>query len=287
MDFYLSALIQGSAFAGLALGIYLSMKIFNIPDITTDGSFTLGAALSSVLLSMQWPLYVVLLMVLAAGALAGACTGLIHTKLKVNPLLAGILVMTALYSVNLGIMGRSNIPVLAFDNLYQQFILFKNENLNTLWFLLLATLLLIALLSYILKSDYGLTMRATGMSDKMVQAMGVNTDRVKIIGLAMSNALTALSGFCIAQYQGFADINMGIGIVIAGLGSVIIAETFIRWFKLQRVLPILLLVCLGAVIFQQVIALVLSSGVNPTYLKLTTAAFVLFIVSMPRWRSSV
>lgn len=287
MDFYLSALIQGSAFAGLALGIYLSMKIFNIPDITTDGSFTLGAALSSVLLSMQWPLYVVLLMVLAAGALAGACTGLIHTKLKVNPLLAGILVMTALYSVNLGIMGRSNIPVLAFDNLYQQFILFKNENLNTLWFLLLATLLLIALLSYILKSDYGLTMRATGMSDKMVQAMGVNTDRVKIIGLAMSNALTALSGFCIAQYQGFSDINMGIGIVIAGLGSVIIAETFIRWFKLQRVLPILLLVCLGAVIFQQVIALVLSSGVNPTYLKLTTAAFVLFIVSMPRWRSSV
>jgi putative ABC transport system permease protein len=285
MDFYLTALIQGLCFAGIAFGIYISMKIFNIPDITTDGSYTLGGVVTGAMLTHNQPGYIILPAVLIAGALAGALTGLIHTKLKINALLAGILVMTALYSINLTILGRSNMPLLSMPNLFTIINLITNVNQNSLLILLIFVVGITLIIGYLLKTDFGIAMRATGNSEPMIRALGVNTDRMKIIGLAIANALTASSGYLIAQQQGFADISMGIGIVIVGLGSVIIAETIINWLQITSVWLSLILVLAGAIIFQFVLALTLNIGVDANLLKLVTAVFVLLIVGLPRLTS--
>jgi putative ABC transport system permease protein len=282
MDFYLTALLQGLCFSAIALGIYISMKIFNIPDITTDGSYTLGGAVTGIMLTHHQSTWVILPVVIVAGALAGALTGLIHTKLKINALLAGILVMTGLYSINLIVLGRSNLPVSDFPSLFNGFHLITDPNQNTLIIISIFVIVITFLIGYLLKTDFGIAMRATGNSESMIRALGVNTDRMKITGLALANALTALSGYLIVQFQGFADISMGIGIVIVGLGSVIIAETLINWFKITNVWISLILVLAGAVIFQLVLAFTLAIGVDPNLLKLVTAAFVLLIVSLPR-----
>jgi len=282
MDFYLTALLQGLCFSAIALGIYISMKIFNIPDITTDGSYTLGGVVTAVLLTNHQPTYIILPAVILAGATAGAVTGIIHTKLKINALLAGILVMTALYSVNLTILGRSNLPLINLPSLFTIVNVVGDTNQNTFWILAIFVILITFLIGYLLKTDFGIAMRATGNSESMIRSLGVNTDRMKITGLALANALTALSGYLVAQFQGFADISMGIGIVIVGLGSVIIAETLINWFKLTSVWLSLVLVLIGAVIFQLVLAFTLSAGVDPKLLKMVTAGFVLVIVSLPR-----
>lgn len=282
MDFYLTALLQGLCFSGIALGIYISMKIFNIPDITTDGSYTLGAAVTAVMLINHLPGYIILPAAMISGGIAGAITGLIHTKLKVNPLLAGILVMTALYSINLEIMGRSDLPLINTPSIFTAVNLVNDPNQNTLIILVFFVLIVTLLIGYLLKTDFGIAMRATGNSETMVRALGINTDRMKVIGLAMANALTAVSGYLITQLQGFADINMGIGIVIGGLGSVIIAETFISWFNITSIWLSLVLVLAGAIIFQMVLAVTLNIGVDANLLKLVTAVFVLLIVSLPR-----
>lgn len=282
MEFYLTAILQALCFSGLAIGIFISMKIFNIPDITTDGSFTLGGAITGVLLMAQLPPSLSVLVVMSAGALAGAFTGFIHAKLNVNPLLAGILVMTALYSVNLSLMGRSNIPLFNVSTLFSSAFFLQDLNQNAFIVLLIFVVVLLLVIGYLLKTDFGIAMRATGNSETMIKALGVNTNQMKIIGLALANSLTALSGYLITQFQGFADINMGIGIVIVGLGSVIIGETLIHWLKVKSILANLVLVIAGAVIFQLVLALTLNIGVDANLLKLVTAAFVLLIVSLPR-----
>ncbi|TAE39222.1 MAG: ABC transporter permease [Sphingobacteriales bacterium] len=283
MDFYLSAILQGLCLSAMAFGIFISMKIFNIPDISTDGTYTLGGVISGFFISQSYNSFAIVGLVTVGGALAGAATGFIHTKLKVNALLAGILVMTALYSINLSILGQSNLPLLNFPTLFTVINVFQNPTQNT--FLIVATIILILLImvSYVLKSDFGLAMRATGNSQTMVRALGVNTDNMKIIGLAIANALTALSGYLMTQLQGFADINMGIGIVIVGLGSVIMGETLINYFAITSVVKMLLTVILGAIVFQLVLAFALSLGINPNLLKLITAAFVLLIVGLPRF----
>lgn len=282
MDFYLTTLIQGLCLSAIALGIYISMKIFNIPDITTDGSYTLGAVVTAVLLTHHQPVYIILPAVIAGGAIAGAITGFIHTRLKINALLAGILVMTALYSVNLGLMGRSNIPLINVSSLFTLINLSADQNYNMFWILLGFIVVITFLVGYMLKTDFGIAMRATGNSESMIRALGVNTDRMKIIGLAIANALTALGGYLFSQVQGFTDISMGIGIVIIGLGSVIIAEAIINWRQITSVWLTLALVVAGAIIFQLVVAITLDIGVDPIYLKAVTAVFVLLIVSLPR-----
>lgn len=282
MDFYLTAFLQALCFSGIAMGIYISMKIFNIPDITTDGSYTLGGCVTGILLAQNLPVSIVLPVVMLSGAAAGGVTGIIHTKLKLNALLAGILVMTALYSINLTLLGRSNLPLLDFKTIYSSIMLAADLNQNTLIVLLSFVLILGLIIGYILKTDFGIAMRATGNSETMVRALGVNTDRMKITGLALANALTATSGFLMVQFQGFADINMGIGIVIVGLGSVIIGETLINWFKITSVWLSLVVVLTGAVVFQMVLAFTLSIGIDANLLKLVTALFVLIIVSLPK-----
>lgn len=283
MDFFLSAILQGLCFSGLAFGIFISMKIFNIPDITTDGSYTLGGVVTAILLTKEFPAAAVLPLVVFAGAVAGAITGFVHTKLRINPLLSGILVMTALYSVNLTLMGRSNIPLINTVTLFSAINIFENPIQNTLIIILFFVFVLAAILVYLLKTDFGIAMRATGNSETMIRALGVNTDRMKITGLAIANALTALSGYLITQLQGFSDINMGIGIVIVGLGSVIIGETFLSRFGITSIAAGLTLVLAGAVIFQLVLAFSLSLGIDATLLKLVTSVFVLLIVSLPRF----
>jgi len=282
MDFLLTAIIQGLCFSGIALGIYISMKIFNIPDITTDGSYTLGGAVTAMMFTHSLPFYVILPMVIASGALAGALTGLIHTKLKVNALLSGILVMTSLYSVNLTVMGRSNLPLRDYTTVFTWWKLLGDVNQNSLLMLVVFVGLMTLMIGYLLKTDFGIAMRATGNSESMVRAMGVNTDRMKIIGLAIANALTATSGYLITQFQGFADINMGIGVVIIGLGSVIIGETLINWLGILSVWKSLAVVLFGAVLFQLVLAFTLSLGVDAILLKIVSAVFVLLIVGLPR-----
>jgi putative ABC transport system permease protein len=157
-----------------------------------------------------------------------------------------------------------------------------DPNHNAFWILLLFVAIITLIIGYMLKTDFGIAMRATGNSESMIRSLGVNTDRMKITGLALANALTALSGYLISQLQGYTDISMGIGIVIIGLGSVIIAETLINWLRITSVWLSLILVLTGAVIFQFVLAITLDIGVDPIFLKVVTAAFVLIIVSLPR-----
>lgn len=282
MFFYLTALQLSLCLGAMAMGIFITMKIFNIPDITTDGSYTLGATVTAVLLTKNIPAYVVLPISMAAGALAGICTGLIHTKLKIDALLSGILVMTGLYSINLIVLGRSNLPLVNTPSIFSIVTLLHDDIYNQLIIGVVIIVLLGFVLTRLLKTDFGIAMRATGNSASMTRAMGVNNDRMKITGLAMANALTALSGYLVAQYQGFADINMGIGIVITGLGSVLIADALRLWLNITAIGIQIILVIVGSFIFQLVLAVTLSLGVDPNLLKLITALFVLLIVALPR-----
>ena len=282
MVFYLSAFLLGLCLAAMGLGIFITMKIFRIPDITTDGSYTLGAAVTAVLLTQGWPIWSVIPITIMAGAAAGVLTGLVHTRFKIDALLSGILVMTGLYSINLSVLGRSNIPLLNVETIFKALSIFDKQIYNEVWVGALFLAILSGLLAYLLRTDFGIAMRATGNSESMTRAMGINNDRMKIIGLAIANALTALSGFLVAQYQSFTDINMGIGIVLVGLGSVLIGDALISWLKVRKIWGQLLFVMLGCILFQMVLAIALSIGVHPNMLKLITAIFVLAIVGIPR-----
>lgn len=283
MPFYIDTLIVAFAYALMGWGIFVSLKIFNIPDITTDGSFTLGAAITAVLLP-EYGWFLAMLLGMCGGFLAGCATGIFHTKLKVNALLSGIITMTALYSINLFIMGRSNIPLLGFADVFASMSFLGAGIYVKLFTVMLVMILFGTILTFILTSDYGLSMRATGNSESMIRAMGVNTDHQKIIGLGMANAFTALSGSLVAQSLRFADVNMGIGIVIFGLGAVMIGETLAQLFKAKSMLMFLITVVLGCVTFRFLMAFCLQLGVNPNGLKLITALFVLIFVSLPQFK---
>jgi putative tryptophan/tyrosine transport system permease protein len=254
MEFYLTAIMLGLCLSAMALGIFITMKIFSIPDITTDGSYTLGAVLTAVLLTANWPAWLVIPVVMFTGAIAGSLTGLIHTKLKIDAL---------------------------FSYLHPFANITYNEALTVVIFIAL----LCGILGYLLRTDFGIAMRAVGNSASMTRALGINNDVMKIIGLAMANAFTALSGYLVAQYQNFTDINMGIGIVITGLGSVLIGDALIKWWGIRGISVQLIIVLTGSIIFQLVLAFTLSAGIDPNLLKLVTSVMVLLIVSIPRIRN--
>lgn len=285
MEFYLTAIMLGLCLSAMALGIFVTMKIFSIPDITTDGSYTLGAVLTAVLLTAHWSAWAIIPVVMLAGAFAGSLTGLIHTKLKIDALLAGILVMTGLYSVNLTILGRSNVPLLNVQTVFSFLHPFANDTYNQALTAVMFIGILSGILGYLLKTDFGIAMRAVGNSSSMTRALGINNDVMKITGLAMANAFTALSGYLVAQYQNFTDINMGIGIVITGLGSVLIGDALIKWLGIGSITTQLMVVLAGSIVFQLVLAFTLSVGVDPNLLKLVTSVMVLLIVSIPRLRN--
>ena len=276
MELWIGALNQGILYAFMAVGILITFRILNFPDITVDGSFTTGAAVTAVLITSGANPFAALAAGFLAGAIAGSFTGLIYTKMKINGLLAGILVMIGLYSVNLHIMGRSNIPLHKLPNIITFLNSFNPDLPEEIWIALCFTLIIFIfyrVISLFFKTDLGITIRAAGNNPEMALASGVNTDIINIMGLAMANGLAGISGGLIAQYQGFADINMGIGTLMIGLASVIIGESIFK--KSHSVYIMILSAVTGSVIYRIMIALALYFGMNPIDLKLFTALFVL------------
>jgi len=288
MELILGALALGFAYAFLGMGIFITMRIFNFPDITADGSLTLGAAITAALLSAGVDPYLTALAAMAGGFMAGALTGTLYTRFRINGLLSGILVMTALYSVNLRVMGRSNVPLINLPSVLTPLRDLGPEGYGQIvpiaLFLALAAIA-VALLSWLFRTDFGLAMRATGDNETMIAAQGVDTDAMKIIGIGIANALIALSGSLVAQYQGFADIGMGIGIIVFGLASVIIGDTLAGLFGDRfRIALKLACVIVGSILFRGLVAATLSLGLSPTDLKLVTAFFVFLTILLPQAR---
>ncbi len=275
MELWTGALNLGFLYAFVAIGIYITFRIHDFPDITVDGTFTTGAAVTSVLVvSGIDPIAAVAASFFACAA-AGSITAVINTRLGVNSLLAGILVMTGLYSINLHIMGRSNIPLLDTPGFFT-FLGRANPGFpGELWTAFCLAVITAAswlAVSIFFKTDFGLSMRASGNNPIMARAAGINVDRVKIFGVAISNGLVGISGSLVAQYQGFSDIGMGIGTVVTGLASVIIGEAII---KKHSVYAWIASAIIGSVIFRFMIAVALYAGMDPIDLKLLTAVFVL------------
>jgi len=294
VGFILHSLEEGFLFAILALGVYISFRVLNFPDLTVDGSYPLGAAVAAVMILKGMNPFFALLFSTLAGALAGFLTGSLHTKLKITPLLAGILVMIALYSINLRIMARPNISLSEYLGYKTAITILRGVNLpiKSEYFIPLVffaiAMGLKLLLDLFLHTEVGLAIRATGDNEQMIRAEGVNTDTTKLIGLSLSNALVALSGGLFAQYQGFADVGMGIGMIIAGLASVIIGEAIIR----GRTVGLMTLgAIVGAIIYRLAVAGALKWGYNfgfrPTDLKLLTALLVIAILAFPFLRAKI
>ena len=259
---------QSLIFAIMVLGVYISFRILNFPDMTVDGTFPLGAAISAKLLTLGVNPYLTLLVALVAGAAAGAVTGLSHVKLKVKDLLAGILVMTALYSVNLRVMGKSNIPLFEEDNIF-----------NTEYSMMITIVVLILIskfiLDYLLKTKFGFALKALGDNENLIVSLGLNEEKYKIYGLMIANAFVAFSGAVLAQYQGFADVGMGTGIIVIGLASIIIGDTL---FGKRRRFAGTTIVIIGSILYRGVIAVTLSMGMDASDLKLITSVIVIVIL---------
>ncbi len=275
MEVWIGAVNLGFLYAFMTMGTFITYKYYAFPDITIDGSFTTGAAIGSILIIHGWSPVAAIPVAFLAGALAGFFTGLIHTKFKVDGLLSGILVMTGLYSVNLHIMGKSNISLLNQPTLQWMFEKF-NPGFDPEWWtgilFLLIMIIFWLLMTWLLKSDFGLTMRATGNNPVMVSAQGISVDRMKISGISFSNGLVGISGAMVAQYQGFADIGMGIGSIIYSLAAVIIGQAL---FPGRKVIVCVASVIIGTVIFRISVAAALMIGFDPNDLKILTAFFVL------------
>jgi putative tryptophan/tyrosine transport system permease protein len=275
MELWVGALNLGFLYAFMTMGVFITFRIHDFPDITVDGSFTSGAAAAAVLLTAGVNPAAALAAAFLIGAVAGCVTALINTRFKVNGLLAGILVMTALYSINLHIMGRSNIPLLNQKTLFS-WLTALNPGLHPEVWTALAIAVLMAgfwfLMSLFFKTDFGIAMRVTGNNPTMASANGVNVNRMTIFGVALANGLVGISGALVAQYQGFADIGMGIGTVVIGLAAVIVGESVLR---LNSMFARVLSVIIGSIIFRLMIAVALYVGMNPIDLKLLTAVFVL------------
>jgi putative ABC transport system permease protein len=296
MTLLLGALTIGLILSLLALGIYISYRVFDIADITVDGSITFGAAICAVLIVNHVNPLLATLAGFAGGVAAGTVTGVLQAKCKINPLLSGILVMTGLYSVNLHVMGKSNIPLLSAESLTVW-----AEHVGQAWFgsaevslggWMVSTRDLVTLMTvsamivtaclglyWFFRTELGTAMRASGDNPQMIRALGVNVERYRIMGLALSNGLVAIAGALLAQYQGFADAQMGIGMVVWGLASVIIGESLTG----SRSLGLAIYGAVaGSILFRLLVAIALRWGLNPNDLKLVTALFVFAALVLPR-----
>ena len=268
IEMLLGTLEQSFIFAVMVLGVYISYKILDFPDMTVDGSFPLGAAVAAASIVKGVNPVLALILAMAAGAAAGFITGMIHVKLRVTNLLAGIIVMTGLYSINLRIMGKSNIPLFSVKHLF-------NGNVSAI--VVVAVILLIVKLGmdFLLKTKFGFALKALGDNESLIISLGLNEKTLKIYGLMLANSLVALSGAVLAQYQGFADVGMGTGTIITGLASIIIGDAL---FGKKKVIKISMMVIIGTIIYRTIIALSLKVGMNASDLKLITSALVVIII---------
>ena len=274
----LGSLELGMIYAVLALGVFLSFRTLNMPDLTVDGSIVTGMAVSAVICAGGGNAFAALAGAFIGGALAGLATGLLHTKLKIQAILAGILVMMASYSVNLRIMGKTpNIPLTKSETIYKvaDRLLEPTYGGIIMNFLLLAVI--IAVLYLFLQTRLGFVFRATGDNEDMVKACGVSCDSMKLMGLAISNGLVGLAGGMLAQNQAFADINSGVGMMVIGLASVILGEVI---FGTKTLLRRLIAAALGAVVYRIIMAQALYLGMESTDMKLVSAAIVAIALSL-------
>lgn len=296
MSLLIGSMTIGFILSLLAFGVVLSFRIFAFPDITAEGSITLGASVAAALLVGGFSPLAATLAGFASGMIAGAATGILHTRFNINGLLAGILVMTSLYSINLHIMGKSNIPLLTqttFASTAEKagaFVLGGRDSLNvwgwevstrdaSIFVFVIVMITLVSILLYLFfLTDIGTAMRATGDNSQMIRALGVSDGNMIIFGLAISNGLIALAGAILAQYQGFADVQMGIGMVVWGLASVIIGEALVGTRQLGFAITGAIM---GSVLFRLLVAIALRWGLNPNDLKLITATFVFLALILP------
>ena len=276
----------------LALGVFITFRILDVADLTVEGSFPMGAAISAVLITMGVNPWLTVVIAGIGGMIAGAVTGWIHTKLKIPALLAGILTMIALYSVNLHIMGKANISLLRMDTVYSAIHSMGISNAVALTIIGVVVTVVVGLfLFWFFGTELGTSIRATGVNPQMIRAQGVNTDTMIVLGLLLSNGFVAVSGALIAQSQGFADIGMGVGTIVIGLASVIIGEVLFASSSVVRKLfgnssfvLSLVAVVFGSIIYRIVIATVLYLGMPPNDLKLFTAILVALALSLPTWQ---
>jgi putative ABC transport system permease protein len=274
IDSLWGALESGLLYAFMALGVYITFRILDFPDLTVDGSFTTGAAIAAVMISHGYSPILASLSGFAGGLIAGACTGLLHTKGKINGLMSGILMMIALYSINLRILGKPNVSVYGLDTIF--------NSVEPLVIIPIIVIIVLALLGRFLYSDMGLALRATGDNERMIRSFGANTDLTKIIGISLSNGLVALSGAMLAQHSSFADSTGGVGMIVIGLASVIIGEAV---FGAKNVIHHIISVVLGSIIYRIVVALALRvEWLEASDMKLITAIIVIVALVLPSTR---
>ncbi|WP_419787941.1 ABC transporter permease [Pseudodesulfovibrio sp.] len=280
------AVEQGFAYGLMVLGVYLTFRVLDFPDLTVDGSLPLGASVAAVAVTSGHSPVLAIFMAGAAGFLAGAVTGILNTKFKILHLLASILTMISLYSINLRIMGRPNMTLLGKDTVVDWFRTYTGlpSYLSTPVLFAIICFVTVAVLVWFLHTEVGLAFLATGDNSQMITSQGVNTDIVIICGVGLSNAMVSMSGALVAQNQGSADVNMGVGTIVAGLASVIVGETVFGDKTIGRALVAALL---GSVLYRVVIALALglklgSFSFTPSDLNLITALLVIFALVMPR-----
>jgi putative ABC transport system permease protein len=276
VDFWSSILEQGLLFSVMVLGVFITYKILDFPDLSVDGTFPLGAAVTAAAISSGMNPLVATILSLGAGAIAGGVTGLLHVKLKITNLLSGILVMIGLYSVNLRIMGKANIP------LFNQTTIFSNPLKPILTIAIFAFVIKFGL-DFFLKTKFGLLLKATGDNPIMTTSLGIDIGTVKIIGLMLSNSLVALSGSMMAQYQRFSDVGMGTGIIVMGLASIILGEGILRRVPF---IVFTTMALVGSILYKTSIAFALELGFPPTDLKLITALIVIIALGVNQKRIS-
>ncbi|MFC1984680.1 ABC transporter permease [Chloroflexota bacterium] len=275
------ALYEGLVYGFLAIGVYMTFRVLAFPDLTVDGSFPLGGAVAAVLIVGGVNPWLATLAALGAGMCAGLGTALLNTKLRINALLAGILMMVALYSINLMIMGKANVPVLReitiFDHI-SEFLGIGTGVILSIVSMVVLTFIILGILNWFLRTEIGLALRATGDNAQMVRGLGADTDMTTILGVSISNGLVALAGALVSQNQGFADAGMGIGMIVMGLASVIIGEGL---FRARGITAILLAVVGGTFAYRLFIGIALRLGLAPANLKLITAILVIVALAIP------
>ena len=269
MDLIINVLEQGFLFGIVAIGVYITYKILDFPDLSVDGTYPLGAAICAALLIKDVNPWVAVLIATIGGAIAGLVTALLHVKLKITNLMSGILVMIGLYSVNLMVMGQSNIPLFNTKSVFS-----GNYKIITI---IVVVLLIKLAFDIFLKTKLGNLLIAVGDNEQLVTSLGINKSNIKILGLMISNGLVALSGALTAQYQGFSDASMGTGIVVMGLAAVIIGTSTFKKISFVKATSLSIF---GAIIYKLAIALALKFGLNPNYLKLMTAIIVIIALSL-------
>ncbi|ADL53700.1 ABC transporter permease [Clostridium cellulovorans] len=271
MDIIIGSLELGFIYAIVAIGVYITYKILDFPDMSVDGTMPLGAAVTAVMIAKGMNPFIATIVAIIAGCIGGATTGLLHVKLKINNLMAGILVMIGLYSINLRVMGKANTQIFGSSHFLSKDVIPK------IVVLLIFAIIVKILLDVFLKTKKGFILRAVGDNEQLVTSLAINKDNYKILGLVISNGLAALAGALLCQYQNYADVGMGAGTVVIGLAAVIVGESIFGRISFMKATTT---AALGAIIYRLAVTGVLELGLDPQDLKLVTAVIVIVALSL-------